>query len=303
MNEFSQIFKTVNFGLIILDAELKITHWNHWMARHSGIDAKQIIGALLYDFFPEIQTPSFARNINSVLSFGNFSFFSQKLHRFLFPFKPIGSFKLSTFEYMQQNCTMGPLRDDNNKITGAFIIVQDVTELASYEQKLMELNTKDGLTGIYNRRFFQTRLNEECQCQKRYNTKLSLIMFDIDFFKKVNDCYGHQAGDAVLQIVASNIASTIRETDYVARYGGEEFCCLLPQTDLSGALVLAERFRQLIEAQTTTCQKKDIKVTISLGVAEMMPNDSAESFLKRADDALYNAKNSGRNRVESITVP
>lgn len=303
MNEFIQIFETVNFGLIILNTELKITHWNHWMARHSGIDAKQITGALLYDFFPAIQTPSFDRNINSVLSFGNFSFFSQKLHRFLFPFKPIGSFKLSTFEYMQQNCTMGPLRDDDNKITGAFIIVQDVTELASYEQKLMELNTKDGLTGIYNRRFFQTRLNEECQRKKRYNTKLSLIMFDIDFFKKVNDYYGHQAGDAVLQMVASKIASTIRETDYLARYGGEEFCCLLPQTDLPGALILAERFRQLIEEQTTTCQKNDIKVTISLGVAEMMPDDSAESLVKKADEALYNAKNYGRNRVESIQAP
>jgi diguanylate cyclase (GGDEF)-like protein len=302
MNEFSQIFETINFGLIILNTELKVTHWNHWMARHSGIDAKQITGASLFDFFPEINTPRFLRNSNSVLSFGNFSFFSQKLHHFLFPFKPIGSFQSSMFEHMQQNCTMGPIRNDDNQITGIFLIVQDVTELASYEQKLIEMNIKDGLTGIYNRRFFQTRLNEEFQRHKRYGTKLSLIMFDIDFFKKVNDCHGHQCGDAVLQSVASKIASIIRQTDCLARYGGEEFCCLLPQIDLPEALILAERFRQLIEEQDTSFQEGNVNVTISLGVSVSTAEDSAETFLKRTDIALYQAKNSGRNRVVSIPM-
>jgi diguanylate cyclase (GGDEF)-like protein len=302
MNEFSQIFETVNFGLIILDTELKITHWNHWMARQSGIEAKQITGAPLFDFFPEINTPRFLRNINSVMSFGNFSFFSQKLHHYLFPFKPVGSFKSSMFEHMQQSCTMGPIRDDDNRITGIFLIVQDVTELASYEQKLVEMNIKDGLTGIYNRRFFQKRLEEEFQRHQRYATKLSLIMFDIDFFKKVNDGHGHQCGDAVLQSVASKIASSIRQTDYLVRYGGEEFCCLLPQTELADAFGLAERFRLLIEAQVTTYQEVNVKVTISLGVSELTAGDSAESLLKKADEALYQAKNSGRNRVVAMPL-
>ena len=301
MNEFSQIFETVNFGLIILNAELKVSHWNHWMARHSGIDEKQIIGASLFDFFPEINTPRFLRNSNAVLSFGNFAFFSQKLHRFLFPFKPVGSFQSSMFQNMQQNCTMGPLKNDDNKITGIFLIVQDVTELASYEQKLVELNTKDGLTGVYNRRFFQTRLNEEYQRYKRSGNALSLIMFDIDFFKKVNDSYGHPGGDAVLQAIASKIASTMRTTDFLARYGGEEFCCLLPGTDLAGAYILAERLRKLIENMVTPCQENNIKVTISLGVSQMTAEDSVETFLKRADEALYQAKNTGRNRV--VTIP
>ena len=300
MNEFSQIFETINFGLIILSTELKVTHWNHWMARHSGIDAKQITGASLFDFFPGINTPRFIRNCNAVLSFGNFSFLSQKLHHFLFPFKPIGSFQSSMFEQMQQNCTMGPLRNDDQQISGLFLIVQDVTELASYEQKLVQMNIKDGLTGVYNRRFLQTRLNEEFQRSKRYDVKLSLIMIDIDFFKKVNDCYGHQCGDAVLISVALTIASNTRKTDYLARYGGEEFCCLLPETNLAGALIHAEHFRQLIEAQVTSCQETSIKVTISLGVSEMTAEDSAEALLKRADEALYQAKDSGRNRVVSI---
>jgi diguanylate cyclase len=294
MNEFSQIFETVNFGLVILNTDLKVTHWNHWMARHSGIDADKITNAFLFDFFPELNTPRFLRNSKVVLSFGNFSFFSQKLHHFLFPFKPVGSFK-SLFEHMQQNCTMGPLRDDDNSITGIFLIVQDVTELASYEQKLIEMNIKDGLTGIYNRRFLQTRLNEEYQRHRRYGMKLGLIMFDIDFFKKVNDCYGHQCGDSVLQSVASKITSIIRQTDCLARYGGEEFCCLLPQTNLAGGRILAERFRQHIEEMVTTCQEHNVTVTISLGVSELTAGDSAEALLKRADEALYKAKNSGRN--------
>ncbi|MFH0997729.1 MAG: GGDEF domain-containing protein [Pseudomonadota bacterium] len=301
MNEFSQIFETVNFGLVILNTELKVTHWNHWMARHSGIDADQITGAFLFDFFPELNTPRFLRNSKAVLSFGNFSFFSQKLHHFLFPFKPAGSFK-SNFEHMQQNCTMGPIRNDDNFITGIFLIVQDVTELASYEQKLVEMNIKDGLTGIYNRRFLQTRLNEEYQRHKRYGMKLSLIMFDIDFFKKVNDCHGHPCGDAVLQSVTATIAAITRETDCLARYGGEEFCCLLPQTDLAAASILAERFRQLIEALVTPCRENNIKVTISLGVSELAAGDFAEALLKRADEALYQAKNSGRNRVMAMTM-
>jgi diguanylate cyclase len=301
MNEFSQIFETVNFGLVILNTELKVTHWNHWMARQSGIDADQITGAFLFGFFPELNTPRFLRNTKAVLSFGNFSFFSQKLHHFLFPFKPAGSFK-SMFEHMQQNCTMGPLRDNDNLITGIFLIIQDVTELASYEQKLVEMNIKDGLTGIYNRRFLQTRLNEEYQRHKRYGMKLSLIMFDIDFFKKVNDCHGHPCGDAVLQSVTAAIAAIIRETDCLARYGGEEFCCLLPQTDLAAASILAERFRQHIEKLLTPCRENNIKVTISLGVSELEAGDFAEALLKRADEALYQAKNSGRNRVVAMTM-
>jgi diguanylate cyclase len=301
MNEFSQIFETVNFGLVILNTELKVTHWNHWMARHSGIDADKITNAFLFDFFPELNTPRFMRNCKVVLSFGNFSFFSQKLHQFLFPFKVAGSFK-SMFEHMQQDCTMGPLRGSDNAITGIFLIVQDVTELTSYEQKLIEMNIKDGLTGIYNRRFLQTRLNEEYQRHRRYGMKLSLIMFDIDFFKKVNDCHGHPCGDSVLQSVASKIASCIRQTDCLARYGGEEFCCLLPQTDLPAALILAERFRQLIEEQVTTCQENIVKVTISIGVSELAAEDHAEALLNRADEALYQAKNSGRNRVVAIPM-
>ncbi|NTW98425.1 MAG: GGDEF domain-containing protein [Geobacteraceae bacterium] len=295
LNELTQVFDTVNFGLVVLDRDIKIQYWNRWMAMHSGLQSDQIIGEPLFDFFPHLSTPGFNKNCKAVLSFGNFAFFSQKLHHFLFPFKPDSSFGYR-FDLMQQSCTMGPLRSDDNSISGLFLVVQDVTELATYEQKLVEMNTKDALTGIYNRRFLESRLQEECERHRRHSRPLSLIMIDIDFFKKVNDNYGHQCGDIILHAVANKIASVIRTSDFVARYGGEEFCCLLPETDLDAAVIVAENIRTHIEKMEHLFENNSINVTISLGVSGLMTDDSHEKLLKRADDALYQAKHSGRNR-------
>jgi len=298
-NELAQIFDTVNIGLVTLDKEIKVRYWNRWMASRSGIPADQIIGEPIFDFFPHLSTPSFNKNCKAVLSFGNFAFFSQKLHRFLFPFKPDSSFGYH-FDLMQQSCTMGPLRGEDNSITGLFLIVQDVTELATYEQKLIEMNTIDALTGIYNRRFLETRLKEECERHSRYSRSLSVLMIDIDFFKKVNDSHGHQAGDLVLKNVASKAASNIRKTDLLARYGGEEFCCLLPETDCFAAEIVAENLRVHIEVLENHFHHNPIKITISLGISSLGPEDSPETLLKRADDALYHAKRNGRNRFVRI---
>ena len=298
MNELEQIFSTVNIGLVIMDKDLNVTQWNRWMFQHSGIASEQIVGSPIIGHFPRLDTPRFLKNCKAVLTFGNFCFFSQKLHHFLFPFKPVGSFG-AKFEHMQQNCTMGPLRADDNSIIGIFLIVQDVTELAIYEQKMIEMNVKDGLTGIYNRRHLESRLGDECERQKRYAGKLSLVMLDIDFFKKVNDTYGHQCGDHVLKSVASGIASIIRKTDCLARYGGEEFCCLLPETGIKDASMLAERFRKHVEEMALLYQDTEVRVTISLGVSEFTAASSPEMLLKKADDALYQAKKTGRNKVVS----
>jgi diguanylate cyclase (GGDEF)-like protein len=297
MNELSQIFDSVNLGLVILDTDLKVRYWNRWMESHSGIQAERLIGSPLFDFFPSLNTPKFHRSSKSVLTFGNFAFFSQKLHHFLFPFKTDSSFD-SQFEHMQQSCSMGPLRDDANAITGLYLTVQDVTELAAYEHRLMEMNMRDGLTGVYNRRFLEKRLEEECARHARYSRVFSVIMFDIDFFKKVNDTYGHLCGDLILKGISGKIASLIRKTDFLARYGGEEFCCLLPETGLAAAALLAERFRKIIAEMKHEYQGTEITVTISLGVAEMVPElSSPDALLKKADESLYEAKRTGRNRV------
>ncbi|WP_207682334.1 GGDEF domain-containing protein [Desulfonema magnum] len=287
----------INIGIIIIDKELKVYKWNRWMEIHSKIPAEKITGFPLFSFFPDLNNPRFLRNFKSVLTFGNFAFFSQKLHQYLFPFQAANSLG-SNFKYMRQSCTMGPLRDDNNVIRYAYIMVQDVTDIAAYEQKLLEMSIRDGLTGVYNRRYFETRLEEEFERHKRYTRPFSIIMQDIDHFKKVNDTYGHPCGDYILKAFASMIVSSIRKVDIFARYGGEEFCCLLPETRLDSAMKLAEFLRKKIERNIFIFNNTEIRITISQGIAELKTEmGAAEALLREADHALYEAKESGRNKV------
>jgi diguanylate cyclase (GGDEF)-like protein len=294
---FFQMFDMVDIGLVILDPDLRVRHWNRWMQLHSGIDADKIVGALIFDMFPNLKRPRFLNSCKTVLTFGNFCFFSQKIHHYLFPFKPISSFD-SEYKFMQQGCTMGPLRNETGAIAYLFISVHDVTEAVNFEQKLMEMNMKDALTGINNRRSLEINLKEEIERHKRHAHSISLIMFDIDFFKHVNDTYGHQCGDYILKSIASTIDSSIRTGDILARYGGEEFCCLLPETNIEAATILAERFRKKISQKIYRYKGNRIKVTISLGVSTLGASVSTpESLLKKADERLYRAKNAGRNCV------
>ena len=299
---FAQIFNVANLGLVILDRYLKVAHWNPWMEIHTGVAADKIMGASIFDFFPNLRFPGFEKNCKSVFTFGNLAFFSQKLHHYLFPCKPVTSFN-TRFDYMQQSCTMGPLRDEKNKgkIEHLYIIVQDVTELVAFEQKLIEMNNRDGLTRIYNRRFMDKRLKEEFESHRRYSRPFSLIMFDIDHFKEINDRYGHQCGDFILKSISSRIDSSIRNVDFLARYGGEEFCCMLPETNLHTASKLDEGFRLAVSEKKFNFNGYSVKVTISLGVSEISEGiASPEILLKRADEALYEAKKSGRNRIVSM---
>ncbi|HBI14378.1 MAG TPA: sensor domain-containing diguanylate cyclase [Desulfobulbaceae bacterium] len=295
---FSQVLDMVDIGLVILDRGLRVRYWNRWMQQHSGIGPDRILGSSLCDIFPNLNRPRFLSNCQTVFTFGNFCFFSQKLHNYLFPFKPISSFD-SDFKHMQQSCTMGPLRNEKGEITDLFISVHDMTESVSFEQKLIALNMIDSLTGVHNRRCFEAHLKEEVERHKRYGHPLSLIMFDIDYFKQVNDTYGHQCGDYILREIAELINNSIRSEDRLARYGGEEFCCILPETTLEAAAILAERLRKKIADHVFEYEQDRVRLTISLGVSAMNLNTTtADALLKNADDGLYSAKNRGRNQIE-----
>ena len=170
---------------------------------------------------------------------------------------------------------------------------------------ILQYATLDALTNLNNRRQFETRLGQEIAITKRQNNPLCAMMIDIDFFKKVNDTYGHAAGDEVLRTVASIIKQALRESDIPARYGGEEFAVLLPYTNLSEAKLVGERLRKTVESTPITINqdsddKKDINVTISMGLAEYDGNETGEILFERADKALYNAKKNGRNQVQTI---
>lgn len=154
----------------------------------------------------------------------------------------------------------------------------------------------DYLTGIYNRRMFSELLEAEMQRARRYGANLSLVMFDLDRFKRINDTYGHNTGDHVLQEVARLVSDNLRAHDIIARWGGEEFMLLIPNNDRNHATALAEKLRCLCEHHDFG---NSLRVTASFGVTQFTANDRAESFTARADEALYLAKHNGRNRVES----
>ncbi len=158
----------------------------------------------------------------------------------------------------------------------------------------------DALTGIANRRSFDERLKATLREAKESSDTLSLLMIDIDHFKKFNDSFGHPLGDKVLQLVARILKTSIKGRDTVARYGGEEFSVILPSTRMAGAAVLADQIREAV-ASRHIIQKRTGEdfgtITLSIGVANLRSSDSSESLIKRADDALYTAKHNGRNRV------
>jgi len=130
---YSQIFDMVNIGIIVLDKDLTIHKWNRWMETHSDLKAEKTVGSSVFKIFPDLKTPWFERSCKSVMTFGNFSFFSQSTHKFLFPFKAVNILD-ANFEFMQQSCTLGPIRNEKNGIDYIYITVQDVTDIASYQQ-------------------------------------------------------------------------------------------------------------------------------------------------------------------------
>jgi diguanylate cyclase (GGDEF)-like protein/PAS domain S-box-containing protein len=174
----------------------------------------------------------------------------------------------------------------------------DISRMKEMERRLQEMARTDELTGIYNRRYFMEQAGKEIARARRYKHPLSMISFDIDHFKDINDRYGHPAGDEVLRSVSRVCRDMLRENDVFARLGGEEFGVLLPDTGIEAAGRAAERLREEIAAHACRVEKSDIRCTVSLGGAEYAgPEDDLENLMKRTDKALYRAKHSGRNRV------
>ncbi len=179
-------------------------------------------------------------------------------------------------------------------------VLHDISKRKAMEAKLTALATTDGLTRLYNRAYFNEQLHEEFKRAKRYQSHpLSVLLLDADHFKSVNDNHGHPAGDAVLVAIAQQAQACARETDIVARYGGEEFVIILPDTDGPNALKLGERLRRSIEAMQVDYEGQSISRTVSIGIACLYDTelDDEDTLLMQADQALYQAKESGRNRV------
>ena len=175
---------------------------------------------------------------------------------------------------------------------------EETEELKEQIEKERQQTLRDVLTEVPNRLAYDERLKYELANYRRNKIPFTLVVWDIDFFKKVNDNFGHAAGDQVLKLVATILNKNIRETDFLARYGGEEFVTLLPDTDIKGAQLLTDKLRELIATSNFHFREEAVKVTVSSGFAEVKENEEGENLFIRADKALYNAKENGRNNCQ-----
>ncbi|WP_432742650.1 GGDEF domain-containing protein [Methylobacter sp. G7] len=196
-------------------------------------------------------------------------------------------------EAIQRQKTQQQLDDLANKIKNM------EAESCDLKSKLKIANTqalRDTLTGLPNRHAYNECLETELARWKRYHSPLSLIVWDIDHFKNINDSYGHKAGDKVLQLIAKQLSEHSRTTDFISRFGGEEFTMLLPNTDSQSALILANQLRQTIEKTGFNASGTSVAITVSCGITAFITDDTDETAFERADQALYQAKQQGRNR-------
>ncbi|MBP76956.1 MAG: diguanylate cyclase [Pseudomonadales bacterium] len=298
------IVQSIDVGVVVLDRDYNVEVWNSFMENHSGVSAEQASRHSLFELFPEIDQSWFTHKVETAVMLGTraFTIWEQRPNLVHFKsYQPITGLA----DEMYQNVTILPLRSATGKTDHVCLIIYDVTgvavnkrQLESANTKLQELALRDGLTGLLNRRYWESCLEREFARHQRYDNPVSLVIFDIDHFKRVNDTYGHQTGDEVIRSVAEITSRLARETDFAGRYGGEEFVVLLPGTHLDGAAQFAERLRQAVEQQVLDYQGSPLSYTISLGVATIS-DDMAnyQILLERADKALYASKEQGRNRV------
>ncbi|MDX5406455.1 MAG: diguanylate cyclase [Chromatiaceae bacterium] len=298
------MFQTVDVGLVVLNCDYRIQVWNGFMENHSGLTPRQVRDRYLFDLFSEIDEDWLRRKCDPVILLKNRAFTIWEQRPYIFKFRNYRPITGSA-EYMYQNSTIFPLTDTRGQVTHLCFIIYDVTdvavsriELESMNGRLKQLTKTDFLTQLFNRGHWEENLIQEFKRLQRYQHKSTLLMCDIDHFKRVNDTFGHAAGDVVIQAIADAVRNTLRATDIAGRYGGEEYAVLLVDTPLAQAAVLAERLRKSVEALTIPYNGQQLKVTLSLGLAEY---DSGmkehRQWIEAADKGLYQSKANGRNQL------
>lgn len=303
------ILQSLDVGLVVIDLNYCIQLWNGFMENHSGIHGIVINNQNIFKLFPDLPQSWLKHKVEDAVALQApvFSTWEQKQYLFKFPSsKPFTG--LSSLMY--QNITVMPLKSIHGGISHVCIIIYDVTESATNELGLQEANSQlrklsitDGLTKLYNRAYWQECLCQEYSRFKRKNINITLMMFDIDFFKKVNDNYGHLAGDEVLRSLSKILREQLRATDVAGRYGGEEFAVILLDSDVEKSILVAERVRKAVEAHTVYFEDMVIKFTISVGLCQLTQDiESAQSWLHSTDNCLYYSKEHGRNQVTAFGI-
>jgi diguanylate cyclase (GGDEF)-like protein len=199
--------------------------------------------------------------------------------------------------------SVSPVFVENKTLIARIFLFADITDNVNFLKELEKEAYMDALTGIYNRKHFTELAEVDVQRAVRMNQAVYTVMLDIDFFKKINDTYGHTAGDMVLKATAETIHQSIRSYDLLGRYGGEEFILLLAVADEAEVYNLVERIRKNMELNVINHEKEEIKITCSIGVAQFLESDTLKTAVQKADEALYAAKESGRNQVKIYNSP
>ncbi len=299
------VLQSIDVGLVVLDKEFNIQVWNGFMANHSSIKPNTVLNKNIFESFPDIPMSWFKRKIQSVMLLRGRSFTTWEQRPYLFEFKNYRPITGSA-EFMYQNITFIPLLSADGKINHIAINIYDVTDIATSQIELQKVNHQlealsrtDRLTQLNNRGYWEDCLSREFERDKRTNEVCSLLIFDIDHFKKVNDVHGHTAGDEIIRVTAKTLLNSTRATDICGRYGGEEFVVILIDTDSENSLILAERIRERIAALKINFEGTVIPYTVSLGIAELNSDiKNHTQWIEHADKALYEAKESGRNNTK-----
>lgn len=274
--------EATNTGVLITDDDSVILFANHALEVQTGYHANEIVG----------KTPTALRSGPHGLDFYQ-SLWRNLEHGEGFSAVFTNRHRDGSLLHIEQTVT--PVRDDAGDATHFISISRDMTQYVAREKALQALAFHDRLTGLNNRSFGEQQLTKAWRQALRYKRPLSVIMADIDHFKRINDTYGHASGDRVLTQFGAALRRSVRGADTLIRWGGEEFLAIIPEADLQTASRLAERIRSTVEEMTDA---EVGKITVSLGVAQLKTEESPDQLVRRADQALYAAKAGGRNRVE-----
>jgi len=290
---YKRILESITDGVYFLDVDRKITYWNHGAERISGYSATELVGASCADnmlVHVDDKGTHLCLNgcpVTATLHDGQVHEAEVYLHHKYGYRVPV-------------KVQVSPIRDGQDRIIGAIEIFKD-NSAREYDRQTVESLKKaallDPLTGLVNRRSIEMKLSSAFSDMDRHDVSFGVVFADIDFFKKVNDTYGHGTGDEVLNMVANTLSSNMRVSDMVGRWGGEEFVAIIAHADTAQLRDVSDKLRVLVESSFLQLAGKQLNVTLTLGCTMACKGDNAESLIERADQLLYKGKLTGRNCV------